>query len=477
MAALAVCAAGVGLAVSSLWKAPPPSQPKFVQRPLDAPQAPTLPRRVAAPSKSLVQATPTDLDALFDIFRDGPPSVKEFAAEFKAEPELKQAYDEFKADQTGPDPKQTLESFVHRLSEKAEFRALVSRFSQDPGFREAALKLANQSPQVAAAVKDIVASARSSRAGARSARASIIGGRVPSSGTQGFGGGSRGTAASARSGGAGPQTSAGPGGAGALAGGQAASSIGAAAGSGTGIGPGPGGGAKGSSSVPGPKGPEAHEVNPELGGIEEKPESEDMDKALKDWLAANGLDPNVYMAAQGAGIWDLCFTRKELAKCDAACNNQPKMVSTRAHGVCSKPNTPVPGNPYWNACLQAGISELDCIRECKAQDPPCRVDDGAIKKYCSPTPPGKCPRQCIDAGVCNAEAPRAPGKAAITYRCQEVGVSYNGSFWRWHPIGPCTDGYTIRCSKRDGNACPQRKGVEATVRCGCGGSASKTPLE
>ena len=144
-----------------------------------------------------------------------------------------------------------------------------------------------------------------------------------------------------------------------------------------------------------------------LNKTHEEANSETMDQVLKDWLARYGLDPAVYLGSLGQGLWDQCFQRHELAKCDKACNNQPKMISTDKHDICAKPVTPKPDLPYWDACLQAGFGELDCILECHNQSPPCDWDPDAVDRLCTPTPPDTCAPQCVSAGACQNQPPGA----------------------------------------------------------------------
>lgn len=100
-----------------------------------------------------------------------------------------------------------------------------------------------------------------------------------------------------------------------------------------------------------------------------------MNADLKRWLATYGLSAAVYMGDTG-GIWDVCFQRRELAKCDAACRAVPA-ASSMAKQLCSRP----PGG-YWQACQEAGYTESQCLRECSNQAP-CVVSKSAYWRLCA----------------------------------------------------------------------------------------------
>lgn len=115
---------------------PPPESGGFGAPALSAPDAKGVPR-VRPPSAPPGSSEFEELMALVRQVEDQP-AAKAFAEEFRKEPVLDEMWDDFqKAAPQAPDD--SVEGFARALTERAEFRALVSKFAQDPGFRQVAL--------------------------------------------------------------------------------------------------------------------------------------------------------------------------------------------------------------------------------------------------------------------------------------------------------------------------------------------------
>ena len=342
---------------------------------------------------------PVTFDQLMSRIKEfeGNPAAEQLADAVMKDPALKKIVTQFKDPRKGNGPG-TAKEFVHAITGRLEFKELASKFMGSPGSapllaRVAAIQSAGRAvEELVAAIAALAAvekqgAARSSSWGTRASAVNAGGG--PATGPSGISGlasnlggqpqgaGAAGNASSA------PRMAAVP---------EAESQA---------FDP-------GRAEMPPPP-PDQNGKNAQnavgLNKNLQQASSEDMDHVLKAWLAKYGLDPSIYLGSLGSGLWDQCFTRLELAKCDKACQNQPTLPTTARLQLCTKPVTPLPDNPYWDACLQAGNTDLQCLAKCHQQDPPCELDQATIDKYCKVTPPTACPAECVQANACQAAAP------------------------------------------------------------------------
>lgn len=196
-AAAIVIGTGVGFKAMSWIAAPKALEPgSFGAAPLPAPDSRGVPR-VRPPAAP--KAGESEFDELMALIgqAESEPAARAFAEEFKKEPALGELWEEFEreghADEDHP-----VEGFARALTERAEFRKLVAKFAQEPGFRQVALTF-SESPTLKKVVKATIArvdAKRRARLGglgrARGAGAVRTPGRVAASGVQAHGAGAPG---------------------------------------------------------------------------------------------------------------------------------------------------------------------------------------------------------------------------------------------------------------------------------------------
>lgn len=313
-------------------------QPLFPAVPkLSMPQASGSDRaRAGGPALGAAGAK-SELEQLLDLFAESKdqPAAEKFAREFKAQPKLEQAFEDFKRDQQSPEPTTTLRAFARDLGGMSDFRRLVSRFAGEPGFREAGAGLLRL-PQLKAAVYEQIAALKAeARARGRrgfAAKASRRGGT--GRGVSSAAPASRGAAASA--------AAFAPG----ASGGLPASVREAEART-------QGGGAEGGSGA-GSAGPGAHRVGG-LGSIQGAGAERDAASAFAS-LCFKG-DPAITPQQCAAieqylgeyDLWEACVKAGLYEKCSELCRGKPELQ-------CGE----VPS--FYDACVSAG--EPNCAQRC-----------------------------------------------------------------------------------------------------------------
>ncbi|MBI4348824.1 MAG: hypothetical protein HY553_18440 [Elusimicrobia bacterium] len=417
---VALLGGGLTAAYLGLSRSPQPSEPVAVApAPVTAVSEPEpLIVEEAPPRSSLPLPDAPDL-SFGQIMRilgaeSDKPEVAQAAGEFKKEfvetPELKKAFDEYRHRAArGLDPPAA--EFLQTLRAIPAFRKLMAKWGSGTG-KSAMLILAkhpeirrflNEERRAAAAAGPVAGRSPVSSVGTiRSAR-----GVLPRGGTRNFGAG---PAASAALASAGP-SDIGTGAAAIGSGAANAERTSAAQASGR---------ASGGGTAPLAKLSDAC--------------SQQMDHLLKEWLARHGLSAEAYMSDRSSGIWDLCFKRGELERCDRACRDQPRAPEsrsdsgcgsvghTRISAVCAAPSDPT----YWGTCLEAHGEELRCVRGCNEQAP-CRIPAEVWNRLCVPqgafAPPAECRANGGRAAPEGAEpACRGEGCTPEGIRCWSQGI-------------------------------------------------------
>ena len=157
---------------------PAPESKGFGAPALQAPPAQDAPQASLTPPSDDGGSYQAFMDLLTEAGKE--PAAKEFAEEFQKDPELDELFDGFQEDQESGAPKTTVASFARTLADKAEFRHLVSKFAQDPGFRAAGVAL-SQNPQLKPVVHELIARLEGRRSRAMVASRGRRGGRTLSS--------------------------------------------------------------------------------------------------------------------------------------------------------------------------------------------------------------------------------------------------------------------------------------------------------
>lgn len=175
-------------AVSLLGAKPaPPPEPGFGAQALPAPDARAAPKVRPPPAP----AGSSEFDELMSLIQqaEGRPAAQAFAGEFKKEPVLDEMWDDFQ--KAAPGDPDAVDGFARALTERAEFRQLVSKFAQDPGFRQVALTF-SEAPSLKKVFQSTVARLESRRRSKLGRLGSLRGGnaarfpaRGPGSGAQG----------------------------------------------------------------------------------------------------------------------------------------------------------------------------------------------------------------------------------------------------------------------------------------------------
>lgn len=424
----AAVAALVALAVALERRARLPAEPLVTAGFPRPTVALPLPERRAPPP----QAAPvSEFDKLLALFREAEadsataPAVRAFAEEFQETPELEKAYADFAADQKGPDPKETVASFVQSLSDKAEFRQLVSRFAQDPGFRGVAQQLSAR-PEIRDAIQAVLQKARSEKA-LKSALASSGRGAGRLSAAREA---SRAGAGVARrtDAGAGPSSTAASGGASQTA----LASIPDAK---------PGGSAdrkrvEGRSR----QGGAAHDVDPVLssiGNASGKPASKFCANFPQFKPFCTGVPPHlkpefepIEAQIMRYGLWGACFVTDKYESCRAVCR-----------GACDAPEA-------WDACLEAyDDNELACLKECQERAAWCSPDEQVVETRCVKRLPTACSaaqRQALLAALPSECGPLRNVYCANTPAAAAPGDDGKpGRAWLGYDVDPKTGKYSI----------------------------------
>lgn len=334
--------------------------PAFPDKPRETATAPGASGgRSSLPEAPTAQGpvTPTELDELFNLLADADdhPVARKFAKEFVAEPALTKAYEEFRADQESSDPKISLAGFAKRIGETPEFRRLMARFGQDPGFKDAALVFLKV-PKLRAVAQDQIASmkttiaARGRRAAASGSASKIGGSRLAS-----LPGGRRSAATTS----AAQSALSGPGGGGA-GGGEAIRT----------------GGAGAATTAEADGGAGEHDVGP-LGSIGGAGSGKAMNPFASLCLREDGITKAQCLAIEEHlgeyDLWEACIRANLYEKCRSLCETKPGLKCGTA------PN-------LYEECLTADLSESTCLAKCTATP------------RCTPPPPPPPPPPPATAG-------------------------------------------------------------------------------
>lgn len=340
----------------------------------------------------------TELDQLLNLLSEtqDEPVARKFAAEFKAEPKLNQAFEDYKrevaeAKAEGREPT-SVRAFARGLGEMTEFRRLVARFASEPGFRGVGASLLAM-PQLKAAVYE---------------QTELIKAAVRARGRKGFvaqasrrGGGSQRTSAFTA---AGPRRGSETGGGASVQGaGRSATPAGA------------GGFALAGADVPqatkpagGGAGPDAHEVGG-LNGIGGAGGGRDAAAAFVS-LCYRG-DPSITKAQCAAieehlgdhDLWESCVKAGLYQKCSELCRTKKELK-------CG----PVPS--FYDTCVSAG--ESNCAARCR-QVPGCTPPAPPPSTASPGGSPGGTPGGSTTGSSTADEPPVDPRAAACRARSDE----------------------------------------------------------
>lgn len=329
---------------------------------------------------------PNELDELFKLLADADdnPVAREFAKEFVAEPKLTKAYEDFRTDQESPEPKVNLTAFARQMGEMPEFRRLMARFGQDPGFKDAALvflkvpKLRAVAQEQIAAMKKTIAS-RSRQALASSSKgggaklAALPGGRRAATATSsahsslsGPGGGGSGGGEAMRTGGSGnpPATE-------------------AAAGAGE------------------------HEVGG-LGSIDGAGPGKASNPFASLCLREDGITRAQCLAIEEHlgeyDLWEACIRANLYEKCRSLCETKPGLKCGAV------PN-------LYEECIAADLSESSCLAKCSSTP------------RCTPPPPPPPPPAPVTAGPGTGPSGGPTGSGCTPRTYEKMGGYCSGDRW------------------------------------------------
>lgn len=334
-----------------------------------APEMPAPKPRKAPAAAGAEKAA--ELDELLQLLAeaDDQPVTRKFAEEFKADPKLNKAFEDFQDDQNSEEPKQTLEGLARKLGDMPEFRKLTARFAAEPGFKEAALVFLKV-PKLTAVAREQIAHMKAAFKGrSRQALASSRrggGGSAPA--TAGRPGGTAGTSAS-QSGLTGP-------GGGFAGGGEALRTQSASS--------------HASSEADGGAGAHAVGKLGEVSGVDAIKNASNPFASLcykKDPAITQQQCAAIEEHLGDYDIWEACIRSGLYEKCRDLCKTKPALK-------CG----PVPN--LYDKCLSAALSESKCLTLCTAT-PGCTP----------PPPPAPPPLVAVPGGSGPGPGPAADGGA------------------------------------------------------------------